>query len=228
MSLFERLTDGLRLYEVMLLMMGVIMFLALVVMLIVYASQRRTLRPLLIFFIVPVLMLVWPSVSKIKIDGEGAGIETKIDRVAANPTEENKKELQDAVDKLEDRNVKNPGVLLKIAKAHYILGDTSAAKETIKKLPADLVAKDTSATKIQSSIELNSRLRTKLSEVNSNPADSTKVKELNNLRIEASTKAIQNEQMTKSIKAATEKVEMYQRTNPTIKVAPTRLRTRPR
>jgi hypothetical protein len=226
MSLFEKLTDGLRLYEVILLMMGVIMFLALVVILIVYASQRRTLKPLLIFFLIPLLMLVWPSIAKIKIDGEGADIQTKLAAVEKNPTPQNKKELQDAVDKIEDRNVKDPAVLRKIAMAHYLLGDTTAAKTTIHKLPGDVTTKDTTITKIIRSIDLNSKLQKQINDVNNNPTDSNKVKELNATRIEAAAKAVKSEEMVRTINTATQKVEVYKETNPKVKID-TRSRLRP-
>ena len=74
MSFFEKITDGLHSYEVIIMILGSLMFIALIIMMIIYAAQKRTLKPLFMFFVVPLLMLVWPSVQKIKIDGKGAEI----------------------------------------------------------------------------------------------------------------------------------------------------------
>jgi hypothetical protein len=226
MSFFEKITDGLRLYEVILLMMGVIFFLALVIIFIVYAAQQRPLKPLFMFFAVPVLMLVWPSIAKIKIDGEGADIQTKIAAVEQNPTEENKEKLKDAVETLEGRGVKDPTVLKKVMLAHYLLGDTAAAKATIQRLPADIVAKDTTVKKVVTSIDLNSRLQKQINIVNQSPTDSTKIKELNAIKTEASTYGVKSEQLEKSINIATEKVETYRTINPRVVLDP-KIRLRP-
>src|SRR5687767_7661917 len=101
MNLFDKLTDGLRLYEVVLLLLGSIMFLALVIMLIIYSAQRRRLKPLFMFFAVPVLMIVWPSIQKIRIDGKGAEIEKQIAEVQKNPSEENKDKLSELLTDVE-------------------------------------------------------------------------------------------------------------------------------
>lgn len=226
MSFFEKMTDGLRLYEVILLMMGVIFFLALVIIFIVYTTQRRPLKPLFMFFAVPVLMLVWPSIAKIKIDGEGADIQTKLAAVEQNPTEENKKELKDAVETLEDRGVKDPAVLKRVMLAHYLLGDTAAAKATMQRMADDIVAKDTTIKNVITSIDLGSRLQKQINVVNQSPTDSNKIKELNALKIEATTQAVKSEQLRQSINIATEKVQEYKRDNPKV-ILDQRIRLRP-
>lgn len=217
MSFFEKLTDGLRLYEVILLLLGAVMFLALVAMMIVYASQRRTLKPLFMFFAIPVLMLVWPSVQKIKIDGQGAEIEKQVAAVEKNPTDENKKELEETVAALEDRNVKDPEVVKKIIKAHYLLGDSKAAKDAIQTLPASETA-DPEVKNIRTSIIVTDKLQEQLQVVNQNPADSNKIKELNQLKIEASQLEVKNEELKTDIKVADQKVTNYQKDNPRVRI----------
>lgn len=217
MSFFEKLTDGLRLYEVILLILGAIMFIALIVIMIVYASQRRTLKPLFMFFAIPVLMIVWPSIQKIKIDGEGAEIEKQVAAVEQNPTEENKEELQKTIEKLQNRNVKDPEVVKRVIKGYYLLGNNQAATQTMETLPkyekADAMIKD-----VKTSIAITSKLEQQLTAVNQNPADSAKIKELNRLTLEATQLSIKNEQTKADILVADKKIETYKRTNPQVKL----------
>lgn len=217
MSFFEKMTDGLRLYEVILMILGAIMFLALVVMMIIYATQRRTLKPLFMFFAIPVLMLVWPSVQKIKIDGQGAEIEKQVAAVEQNPTEENKKQLEETIASLEDRNVKDPDIVKKIIKAHYLLGDSKAAADAIQTLPADETA-DPEVKNIKTSIIVTGKLQEQLQLVNQNPNDSNKIKELNQLKIQASQLEVKSEELKTDMKVADQKIINYQKDNPRVRI----------
>lgn len=215
MSFFERITDGLKLYEVVLLMMGTIMFLVLVVMLIIYASQRRTLKPLLIFFAVPVLLLVWPSIQKMKIDEKGVEFEKAVAKMQQDPSEENKNEVKDMLGTLENRNVKDPGVRTSVAVAQYLLGDTKAAEATIATLPPKAVT-DPRIKDIRTSIAINNQLKQQLEVVKQNPNDSTQVKELDRLQTKAEQLPIKNDSIKKTIQISDSKIIEYKRINPKI------------
>ncbi len=71
--------DGLHLYEIVLLVLGVILFLVLLVALIIFLIQGRSIKSLLLFFVVSVLMIGFPSVTKFKFDKDGV----EIDKLAA-------------------------------------------------------------------------------------------------------------------------------------------------
>lgn len=201
MSLFEKLTDGLRLYEVVLLLLGSIMFLALVIMLIIYSAQRRRLKPLFMFFAVPVLMIVWPSIQKIRIDGKGAEIEKQIAEVQKNPTEENKDKLSELLTDVEKRDVKDPDVVKDMAVAQYVLGDDKKAEETIEHLPPAL-KDDPKVMQVRRSIILSNQLRAQLTAVQQNPADSGKMRELDRLQQQAATLSIKNPALVKEVATA--------------------------
>lgn len=215
MSFFEKITDGLRLYEVVLLMMGSIMFLVLVIMLIIYASQRRTLKPLLIFFAVPVLMLVWPSVQKLKIDEKGVEFNNAVAKMQQDPSEENKKEVKDILSTLENRNVKDPDVRTNVAVAQYLLGDTKAAEATIATLPPKAVT-DPRIMNIKNSIAVNTQLKQQLEVVKQNPNDSTQVKELDRIQTKAEQLPIKNDSIKKTIQISDNKIIEYKRIHPKI------------
>jgi len=56
------LFDGLHLYEIVLLVLGVMLFFVLVVILIIFAIQRRGITAVLPFFIASVLMIAFPAI----------------------------------------------------------------------------------------------------------------------------------------------------------------------
>ena len=91
MSFFEKITDGLKLYEVLMLGFGSVMFLVLLVLLVLFAVRKRSLKQLLLYFGIAVLMLGWPSVQKIKIDKTGVEVDKAAEQYAEKPTEENKR-----------------------------------------------------------------------------------------------------------------------------------------
>ena len=217
MSFFEKITDGLRLYEVIILVLGSLMFIALIIMMIIYASQKRNLKPLFMFFAVPVLLLVWPSIQKIKIDGKGAEIEKQVAEVQKNPTEENKEKLKDLVSDVENRDVKDPEVKKDVAKAHFILGNVKAAEQTIHSLPSKDTA-DAQVADIKKSIAVSHLLQQQILEVKQNPTDSNKIKELNETKIEATQLQLKNPEVTNNIKVANEQITDYQRINPRIRM----------
>ncbi|HEX2630497.1 MAG TPA: tetratricopeptide repeat protein [Chitinophagaceae bacterium] len=217
MSFFERITDGLRLYEVVLLMMGSIMFLVLVIMLIIYASQRRTLKPLLIFFAVPVLMLVWPSIQKMKIDETGVEFDKAVAKMQQDPSEENKVEVKKILSTLESRNVKDPDVRTNVAVAQYLLGDAKAAEATIATLPPKAVM-DPRIKDIKTSIAVNTQLKEQLEVVQQNPNDSTQVKELDRIQTKAEQLPIKNDSIKSTIRISENKIIEYKRINPRIDI----------
>lgn len=59
MNFFERMTDGLKLHEVLMAVPGSLLFLVMIILLIVFSAQRRPLKQLLYFFILPVIMPGW-------------------------------------------------------------------------------------------------------------------------------------------------------------------------
>jgi tetratricopeptide repeat protein len=213
MNFFEKLTDGLRLYEVIILVLSSLMFIALLVIMIIYVAQKRPLKPVLIFFSVPVLLLVWPSIQKIKIDGQGAEIEKQVAVVEKSPTNENIEKLKDLIDDVEDRDVKDPEVKKDVAKAHFVLGDVKKAEETLHTLPAKQAA-DPEVADIKKSITVFNQLQHQISEVKQNPADSNKIKALNAMQIEATKLDIKNPQVTSNIKVANEQIKNYKLVNP--------------
>jgi len=80
------LFDGLHLYEIVLLVLGALFFLLLVVTLIVFVIKNRSIKPLLFFFLISVLMMGFPAVSKVKFDKDGVEIDKITRELADNPS----------------------------------------------------------------------------------------------------------------------------------------------
>ena len=124
--------DGLHLYEIVLLVLGVILFLVLLVALIIFLIQGRSIKSLLLFFVVSVLMIGFPSVTKFKFDKDGVEIDKLALTVARNPEDASAKaKLQTLVSEIKPRAADTAEGLVKIARAEAVLGTPSKAVDTL-------------------------------------------------------------------------------------------------
>ena len=220
MSFFEKLTDGLKLYEVLMLGFGGLMFLVLLVLLVLLAVRQKPLRPLLLYFVIAVLVLGWPSVQKIKIDDTGVEINKATEQYAEKPTEENKKKVADLIGALKERDVKNPDVVKKIAMAEFAIGKTQESLQTIETLPVK-ERQDNSVKQLRASIQLSDSLQTQLRVVQNNAPDSSQIKKLNELHSRAVNLPIKSPQLDSNIHTANQEITEYKRRNPGVKMITT-------
>jgi len=142
-----KLFDGLHSYEIVLLVLGCILFFVLVVLLVVRAIQNRSVAPLFLFFVVPVLMIGFPAVSKVKFDKDGVEIDKLALILAQNPSDETaKRKIETLVAQIKPRASESAAGLVKIARAQAILGEPAKAVDTLnqalKRNPELEVAKD--------------------------------------------------------------------------------------
>lgn len=217
MNFIDRITDGLKLYEVIVLLFGSLFFIVLLVLLVVFVIQKRRLKQLLIFFGLSILMLVWPSLQKIKIDKLGVELETKSQELAKNPTAEKAKEVEMIVDKLKNRGVENSEVRKNIAIAEFLIGKPEDSKASIAALP-DKEKNDKAIIDIGTSIRVSEELKTQLIAVQKTPNDSTEVKRLNFLQNEAVKLEVKNYQIDSGIKDANLKIQEFKRENPKVEM----------
>ncbi len=136
MTSLEKLVDGLLLHEIAMFVFGGLFFLVLLFLIILFALRKRPLKSLLPFFVLPIIMLGWPSIAKIQLTNEGLAFERMLNEVQKDPDNEEKKlELQAHIDQLEGRNVQNPEILVNLARGKYALGQDAEALNTIDKIP---------------------------------------------------------------------------------------------
>ena len=124
--------DGLHLYEVVLLILGVLLFLALLTILIIWALRNRSIKPLLLFFIIPILMIGFPAISKIKFDKDGVEINKLTKEVVEDPSNPAlKSKLENLVQEVKPRAGDSQNGLVKVARAEAVLGNHEKAVKTL-------------------------------------------------------------------------------------------------
>ena len=124
MNIFE----GLKSYEIVLLIMGVLLFLTLLSFLIYLILQKRDYKGLLPFFVIPIVMVGFPGIQKIKFDNGVIEVETLTATVEQDPTNvEAKNQLEVQLKAIGDRSVSKPSTLKIKEKAYMAVGDTPKA-----------------------------------------------------------------------------------------------------
>jgi hypothetical protein len=139
MKIFNGLTGG----EIILLVLGIILFLALLFILIYMVLNKRNFKYLIGFFLVPVLMIGFSSIKKISYDNGVIDIEKETKQVNNNPNDKvARKILFENIENMESRASSDPSALVTISKARLSLGDTVKAHQSVNKafkLKPDLV-----------------------------------------------------------------------------------------
>jgi len=165
------LFDGLHLYEVALAVAGVLLFLVLLLLL---ARQVWTQRPyggLLVFFALPVIMIGWPSIQKVKIGADFISLEKDLATLQQNPKDATiRKNVAEQVKKLTSRPISNTDIVATIAKAQFELGDQTASEATVDKALA-VAPHAAGLLEVKKRIQLNERLKDLTTIVEKNPAN---------------------------------------------------------
>lgn len=127
---------GMLPFEIVLLIMGVIIFLALIFLLIWNDLKKEKIVALLPFFLIPVILVGYPSVQSVEFKDDGLSIQKYTQDVKADPTDT--ASIHALTDKLEafrsnpSRVMNNPEALTTIADAQLALGDLDSAALTIR------------------------------------------------------------------------------------------------
>lgn len=163
--------DGLYLFEWVLMVLGVILFVVLVFAFVYQLLHKQSVGVLLAFFMVPIAMIGYPSLQSIQINDQMVSIQKKTDAVLSNPADTAaRNELQQQVDTLRSRPFSNAAALTSLSKADFALGNDQVAKSTLEKalqkdpqLPA--------AKQLRLKIDSLDRLAPLTAQVKSNPTD---------------------------------------------------------
>jgi len=129
-----KVIDGLYFHELILLVLGILLFIAILVLLIIYAAQKRPVKELVLFFLVSVIMIGYPSIQKIVYDNGVITVEKLAKAISKDPSDgEQRNELEMKMRKMEKRAGKDPETLVEFGKAQAILGDTVNADRYVGK-----------------------------------------------------------------------------------------------
>lgn len=171
--------DGLYLFEWVLLVLGVILFVVLVIAFFYQLVHKRSIGALLAFFMLPIAMIGYPSLQSIQISDNKVSLEKTADAVLSSPADPTaRNELQQQVEKLSSRSFSDPATLTALSKAEFALGSDQEAKNNLAKaLQKDPQLPE--AKQLQVKINSIERLAPLTAQVKSNPADEKAKAELN-------------------------------------------------
>jgi hypothetical protein len=184
--------DGLYLFEWVLMVLGVILFVVLVIGFFYQLTHKGNIVALLGFFLVPVAMIGYPSLQSIQIKDGVVTLDKTTDALHANPTDTSTRQsLEQQVTKLGQRSFSDAATLTSLSKAQFALGDEQTAKANLSKAlqmnPGLSTAKE-----LQTKIASVDQLATLTSKVQSNPGDQQAKEQLSQVVNTASQQPIAN------------------------------------
>ena len=127
-----KLLDGLFLYEIIMLGMGVLLFLLLTIAFVVQLVRSKPYSRLLPAFGLPILMVGFPGIQSFEIGSDAIKVKTNSEKLLSDPSnQEARASLSTAVQSLAGRPIKDPGTTLSIARAQIALGENAQAEQKI-------------------------------------------------------------------------------------------------
>ena len=163
--------DGLYLGEVVLLVLGAILFVVLLIALLDQLMHKRSIAPLLAFFAVSIAMIGYPSLKEIQFKDGVVTLTTITEQVQQNPTDTNLRlQLQQQVQRVSQRPISSAPSAVAVAKAQFELGNEEAAKSNLRKaLQAN--PSDPAAGELQKKLNVVDNLKQLATHVEANPND---------------------------------------------------------
>lgn len=163
--------EGLYLYEIVMLVLGILLFVMLGIGFFYQLVHQRSIAPLLGFFAFPIAMIGYPSIQRIQVKDGLISIEKTTQQLAENPTDlQLRRTLQQQVAKVADRPIASPQNTSVVAQAQYALGDEEAAKSNLHKaLEAD--PRSPTAVDLQKRILAVDTLKEQVSQVEADPGN---------------------------------------------------------
>jgi len=125
-----KLFDGLYLYEIVMLCLGIFLFVVLVLALIYQLMHRRNLAGLLAFFVLSIVMIGYPSIKSVQLQKDGVTIDKTTRELQSDPANpQTRAALEKEVKQIGKRPVSDPATLTRIGNAQFALGDEKEAEE---------------------------------------------------------------------------------------------------
>lgn len=163
--------DGLYPYEIVLLVLGVLLFLVLILAFTLVVIRGKPYGKFFPFFVLPILMIGFPGVKTFEISESMVKIEKYTQALQQSPTDVKlRASLTKEVANLSARPLTDPQASISIARAQFALGDTTAAKENLKKT-LNVAPEMPAALELKERIELDRNLAALVSQVEQNPGN---------------------------------------------------------
>jgi tetratricopeptide (TPR) repeat protein len=184
--------DGLFPYEVVLLVLGVLLFLVLLLVFVVLVIRGKPYGKILMSFAIPIVMVGFPGIKSFEISESVVKIEKNTQALQQNPTDKNVREsLAKEVASVSARSLADPKASVTIARAQIALGDNTAAEANLKKA-LNAAPQLPAALELKKRIELDRNLVEFTSQVEQNPSNAAAKAKLENTVREAAPLKIAN------------------------------------
>jgi hypothetical protein len=122
------LLEGLLLHEIIFLFLGILLFLVLLFVLVYYVIMSRKIKTLPAFFIIPIIMIGWPSIEKIKFSGSLGSLEMALKSLQADPSDPAALAVvQEGISEIESRPVFKTSTERILSDAQEAMADTTKA-----------------------------------------------------------------------------------------------------
>lgn len=171
MALLNSLTNGLYSGEVVLLFMGIVLFSVLIFAFIYQILNQRSVTALLGFFVLPIVMIGYPSIKSFEYKDGVLSVDKTTDQLLANPSDaQSRQALEQQVQQIASRPPDSATDSLTLAKAQYALGHEETAAQNLEKAlqaKADLPE----ALLLKKKMEVAQNLQRLAAQLEHNPAD---------------------------------------------------------
>jgi len=178
--------DGLFLYELVMLVLGALLFLSLLLMLILGKSPSKAI----LYYGIAVVMMGFPGIKSIQITEGMITINRDEETLQKDPTDKTaRSDLQANVLRYQGRSFKDPNHLITVARGQIAMGDNTAAEANVTKA-LQLSPKFASAETLKARLDLDRQLSALTAQVEQNPGDGNAKSELQKTVIAASSQPI--------------------------------------
>jgi tetratricopeptide (TPR) repeat protein len=169
-----KIFDGMFLYEITLLFLGIVLFLVMIVILIGKVYTRQSLNVLIPFFVLPVVMIGFPGISQANFMNGMLTLQTKTNLALEQPdNQELLDEISQEVANLSSRPIRRPENLMILGEAYEAVGKNNEAERVseavLQKQPDNADAQN---------LQLRLSLRENIEQVRENPEDTQAVREM--------------------------------------------------
>lgn len=185
-----RFFDGLYSYEIVLLVLGVVLFLVLLICLAILVMRAKPFVKLVPFFAIAIIMIGFPSISSIEFSNGVVRIDKDTHDLQQDATNKSLRDaLANEVANLSRRPSSDPAVIVTMAHAQIALGRNAEAIASFNKA-AKLAPQLPQVIELRQRLELDNKLTDLATKVEQQPSDSAAREELQKILREASSRPI--------------------------------------
>jgi len=162
--------NGLYGYEAIMMVLGILLFVVLLFALLRNVVKDKPIGPLSFFFVLPILMIGFPSFQKISYDDGKLELDKAAHSLSADPTDSaSRQQVELEVQKLQGRAEGDPKGLVALANAHWALGNYDSSQlltaKALQMAPADTAVRRQVAV-IETKINLHNQFKANIEKLN--------------------------------------------------------------